>query len=60
MGRWMQMIEDRLKANGVPDDFKYLCVAESALQNQISKAGAVGFWQFMSGTAPPLWPVHRP
>jgi membrane-bound lytic murein transglycosylase D len=52
MGRWMQMIEDRLKANGVPDDFKYLCVAESALQNQISKAGAVGFWQFMSGTAP--------
>ncbi|MBK7691505.1 MAG: lytic transglycosylase domain-containing protein [Bacteroidetes bacterium] len=52
MGRWMHMIEERLKANGVPDDFKYLCVAESALQNQISKAGAVGFWQFMSGTAP--------
>ena len=52
MGRWMKMIEERLKANGVPDDFKYLCVAESALQNQISKAGAVGFWQFMNGTAP--------
>ncbi len=52
MGRWMKMIEATLKANGVPDDFKYLCVAESALQNQISRAGAVGFWQFMSGTAP--------
>ncbi len=52
MGRWMKMIEDRLKANNIPDDFKYLCIAESALQNQISKAGAVGFWQFMSGTAP--------
>ncbi len=52
MGRWMGMIEERLKINGVPDDFKYLCIAESALQNQISKAGAVGFWQFMSGTAP--------
>ena len=52
MGRWMKMIEERLKVNGIPDDFKYLCVAESALQNQISKAGAVGFWQFMSGTAP--------
>lgn len=52
MGRWMKMIEERLKANNIPDDFKYLCVAESALQNQISKAGAVGFWQFMSGTAP--------
>lgn len=52
MHRWMPMIEERLAANGVPDDFKYLCVAESALQNQISKAGAVGFWQFMSSTAP--------
>lgn len=50
--RWMPMIEARLAANGIPDDFKYLCVAESALQNQVSKAGAVGFWQFMSGTAP--------
>lgn len=52
MGRWLKMIEARLAANGVPDDFKYLCIAESALQNQISKAGAVGFWQFMGGTAP--------
>ncbi|MBK7762828.1 MAG: lytic transglycosylase domain-containing protein [Bacteroidetes bacterium] len=52
MNRWMPMIEERLAANNVPDDFKYLCVAESALQNQISKAGAVGFWQFMSSTAP--------
>ena len=52
MSRWLPMIEARLKANNVPDDFKYLCIAESALQNQISKAGAVGFWQFMSGTAP--------
>lgn len=52
MARWMPMIEERLRINGVPDDFKYLCVAESALQNQTSKAGAVGFWQFMKGTAP--------
>ena len=50
--RWLPMIEARLKANDIPDDFKYLCVAESALQNQVSKAGAVGFWQFMSSTAP--------
>lgn len=50
--RWMPMIEARLKANGIPDDFKYLCVAESALQNQISKAGATGFWQFMRSSAP--------
>lgn len=52
MGRWMPIIEERLKVHGVPDDFKYLCIAESALQNQTSKAGAVGFWQFMPGTAP--------
>jgi membrane-bound lytic murein transglycosylase D len=51
MGRWLPMIEERLMANGIPDDFKYLCIAESALQNQTSKAGAVGFWQFMHATA---------
>lgn len=51
-GRYFPMIEERLKANGVPDDFKYLCVAESHLQNQTSNAGAVGFWQFMKDTGP--------
>lgn len=50
--RWFPMIEERLKANGIPDDFKYLCVAESNLQNAISRVGAVGFWQFMPATAP--------
>jgi membrane-bound lytic murein transglycosylase D len=53
MGRWFPMIEERLKANGVPDDFKYLCVAESALNTTAaSGVGASGFWQFMKGTAP--------
>jgi membrane-bound lytic murein transglycosylase D len=50
--RYFPIIEERLKANGVPEDFKYLCVAESNLQNAISRVGAVGFWQFMSYTAP--------
>lgn len=50
--RYFPQIEPILKANSVPDDFKYLCVAESALQNQTSRAGAVGFWQFMPATAP--------
>jgi hypothetical protein len=44
-------IEKRLKANGLSDDFKYLCVAESSLQNPTSPAGAVGYWQFMKETA---------
>lgn len=50
--RFFPIIEQRLKANGVPDDFKYLCVAESALRNQTSSAGAVGYWQFMKDTGP--------
>jgi hypothetical protein len=47
------VISERLKANGVPDDFKYLCIAESNMQSwAVSKAGAVGYWQFLDGTAP--------
>ncbi len=50
--RYFPQIEAQLKANNIPDDFKYLCVAESNLQNLVSKVGASGFWQFMKGTAP--------
>ena len=49
--RYFPLIESRLKANGVPDDFKYLCVAESSLQHLTSSAGAQSFWQFLGGTA---------
>jgi len=45
--RWFPVIEPILKKNHVPDDFKYLCVAESNLENVTSPAGAVGFWQIM-------------
>jgi len=50
--RHFPQIEAQLKANNIPDDFKYLCVAESNIQNLVSKVGATGFWQFMRGTAP--------
>lgn len=51
--RYFPTITERLKAAGVPDDFKYLCIAESNLQaGAVSRSGAVGFWQFMNGTAP--------
>lgn len=51
--RYFPIISERLKANGVPDDFKYLCVAESnLLSGATSRSGAKGFWQFMDGTAP--------
>lgn len=48
--RYFPIIEARLKANGVPDDFKYLCVAESGLENVTSPAGAKGFWQFLNSS----------
>ena len=45
--RWFPVIEPILKKNNIPDDFKYLSVAESNLENVVSPAGATGFWQFM-------------
>ena len=48
--KYFPIIEPILKANGVPDDFKYLAVAESGLRNVTSPAGAKGFWQFMKPT----------
>lgn len=49
--RWFPVIEPILKQYGVPDDFKYLSMIESGLTNAVSPAGAVGFWQFLKGTA---------
>lgn len=48
--KYFPIIEPILAKNGVPDDFKYLAVAESGLQNVVSHAGATGFWQIMSAT----------
>lgn len=49
--RYFPIIEKILAENGVPDDFKYLAIAESNLSNAISPAGAKGVWQFMPKTA---------
>ena len=49
--RAFPIIEPILKQYGVPDDFKYLAVIESALTNAVSSAGARGVWQFMPDTA---------
>ena len=52
--KYFPTIEPILKSEGVPDDFKYLAVAESGLQNITSPAGAKGFWQIMKKTAKEL------
>jgi hypothetical protein len=49
--RYFPLIEPILKNAGVPDDLKYLAVAESGLANVVSPARAEGFWQFLDGTA---------
>ena len=43
-------IERILKEEGVPDDFKYLALIESGLENLRSPAGAKGFWQILRTT----------
>lgn len=46
--RWFPVIEPIIKQNGIPEDFKYLAVAESGLTNNVvSPMGAAGMWQFM-------------
>mgnify|MGYP005989524745 CR=1 FL=1 len=48
--KYFPIIEPLLKKYGIPDDFKYLAVAESALQNNTSSAGAAGFWHFLKSS----------
>ncbi len=45
------VIEPILREEGVPEDLKYLAVAESSLSNAVSPAGARGVWQFMKSAA---------
>jgi hypothetical protein len=49
--RFFPIIEPILKANNIPDDFKYLAVIESMLDPRVSSpARAVGLWQFLEST----------
>ena len=49
--KFFPIIEKILAENNIPDDFKYLAVAESGLRNLRSSAGAKGYWQFMQPSA---------
>jgi membrane-bound lytic murein transglycosylase D len=49
--RYFPFVEAQLKEKGLPDDLKYLMVAESSLMPRaLSNKGAAGFWQFMEKT----------
>lgn len=51
INKYFPVIEPILKRNNIPEDFKYLALAESGLANVTSPSGAKGFWQFLEGTA---------
>lgn len=48
--KFFPQIERILKEEEVPDDFKYLALIESGLENLRSPAGAKGFWQILRTT----------
>lgn len=51
LGRYEGMIRERLRAKKLPEDLIYLTLIESGLSNTaVSRARAVGMWQFMTGT----------
>ena len=49
--RYLPIIEKMLKENEMPDDLKYVAIAESALRPHVgSPKDAIGFWQFLEST----------
>lgn len=48
--KYFPILEPLLKKYGLPDDFKFLAVAESAFIDETSSAGAAGMWHFMKET----------
>lgn len=49
--RYFPEIERNFKAEGLPDDLKYIAIAESSLRPlAFSNKGAAGYWQFIEST----------
>ena len=49
--KYFPVLEPLLKKYGLPDDFKFLALAESGFIDETSTAGAAGMWHFLKGTA---------
>lgn len=49
--RWFPLIKKILAEENVPQDLIYLSVIESGLTQARSPSNALGFWQFLKGTA---------
>lgn len=51
LGRYEGMIREKLRQQKLPEDLVYLTLIESGLSNTaVSRARAVGMWQFMAAT----------
>lgn len=50
-GKYFPLFEKIIREEKLPDDLKYISVAESALYQARSKTGAMGLWQIMDETA---------
>lgn len=48
--QYFPILEPLLKKYGLPDDFKFLALAESGLIDETSSVGAAGMWHFMKTT----------
>ena len=48
--KYFPILEPLLEKYGLPDDFKFLALAESAFIDETSSVGAAGMWHFMKAT----------
>ncbi|PQJ78184.1 lytic transglycosylase domain-containing protein [Polaribacter porphyrae] len=48
--KYFPILEPLLKKHGLPDDFKFLALAESGFIDETSTVGAAGMWHFMKKT----------
>lgn len=48
--KYFPILEPLLKKYNLPDDFKFLALAESGFIDETSSAGAAGMWHFMKAT----------
>lgn len=50
-GRYLPMMKNVLRENGLPEDLVYIALIESGFSPRAhSRANAVGYWQFIKGT----------
>lgn len=48
--KYFPILEPLLKKYGLPDDFKFLALAESGFIDETSSVGAAGMWHFLKAT----------